>query len=178
LQRAAPSAGETVMTIRFAIPVLAAMLVVAAPQALAANQQPLVLTTNQTSVMNVAASPGTIVVGNPSIADVTVEGRQIFLHGRAFGTTNVVLFDTKGGLMQEFEVFVQEGSSAEVSLYRAGVSYTFVCVKDCQPILHPGDEKEWFAMLNGQMRMISNMATDQKSSDGSSNGEATPPPAQ
>jgi len=165
------------MTTRYALPILAFALALAAPQALASNQQKLVLTTNQTSVMNMSNSPGTVVVGNPSIADVTVQGRQVFLHGRAFGTTNIMFFDAKGEFIQDYEVVVQEGSSSEVSLYRSGVSFTYVCANDCQPVLHPGDDKDWNAMVSGQMRMISNMATDQKSSDGTSDTEPPPPPA-
>ena len=58
--------------------------------AVAEAGQPVTVFTDHSRVFDLGRAPATIVVGNPSIADVTISGTQILLHARSYGTTNVI----------------------------------------------------------------------------------------
>lgn len=138
----------------------------------------LVLYASRTKFMQMDAPPGTVVIGNPSIADVTINGSQVFLHGRNYGSTNIMIFDAKGQLAREYEVVVQEGAQDYVTVYKAGASLTYACVGECQPTLKPGDAPGYMAGIAKQFRTVSGLATGQQASDGTDNVPEPPPPAQ
>ena len=58
--------------------------------------QELIIKTDQTQLINVSGNPGAVVIGNPSIADATVHGDKVFVHGRAYGSTNLIILDQDG----------------------------------------------------------------------------------
>lgn len=132
----------------------------------AAAAEPLALLTDQTKVLAVPKTPGTIVVGNPSIADVTIQENNIFLHGRAFGVTNIILMDEAGVPMSEFEVTVTTGGSPHVAIYKGGnVRFSMVCAPFCEGELQQGDEKDWFKTLLSQTQGKVGLATGKTASD-------------
>jgi hypothetical protein len=113
----------------------------AAHQASAA--EPLVLLTDQTQLLTLPRPAGTIVVGNPTFADVTVQGQLVFLHGRGFGTTNIIIMDEAGAQMADFEVTVQMGGSNNLAMYKAGQRFSYVCAPNCEGTLQVGDPVGW-----------------------------------
>ncbi len=165
------------MKTKFTLSTLALLTALTGGSAGAAAIEQLTLYSSRTSYMQMAEPPGTVVVGNPSIADVTINGNQVFLHGRNYGSTNIMIFDTKGQLAQEFEVVVQEGAQNHVTVYKGGPSITFACINDCQPTMKPGDNPEYLRDVANGFKAVTNMATGQKSSDGTDE-VPTPPPAQ
>ena len=117
---------------------LAAFLTFAMPVAGQAAET-LTLLTDQTQLLALSGTPATVVVGNPSIADVTIQGNEVFLHGKAFGTTNIIIMDAAGTRMADFEVTVMKGGSHDVAVYKAGSRYSYVCAPDCEATFHVGD---------------------------------------
>jgi hypothetical protein len=161
---AAPAKDTNAMMIKTSLTAisLCAALVSANPAA----AEPLALLTDQTKALTVAKTPATIVVGNPSIADVTIQDNNIFLHGRAFGTTNIILLDEAGATMSEFEVTVTNGISTHVAVYRGGYfRYSMVCAPVCEGELQQGDEKEYFSTLLSQANGKLGLATGKTASD-------------
>jgi hypothetical protein len=133
--------------------------------------EPITILSDQSQILNMARTPGTVVVGNPSIADVTIQGKQVFLHGKTYGTTNITILDETGGQLGMFEVTVQLGGSNNVALFKAGALASYVCAPDCESSLHIGDEKDYFKNLVTQANAKIGLATGQKSGE-----SATPPP--
>ena len=82
--------------------------------------QELIIKTDQTQLLNVSGVPGAVVVGNPSIADATVHGNKIFVHGRAFGSTNLIILDQNGNQLVSLDITVQLGGENNLALYKAG----------------------------------------------------------
>ena len=144
-------------------------LAMAAAPAFAA--QPLILMSDQSQILTMARAPGTVVVGNPSIADVTIQGNLVFLHGKTYGTTNITILDEAGAQLGMFEVTVQLGGANNVALFKAGLQTSYVCAPDCESSLHIGDDKEYFKNLTSQANGKIGLATGQKSGEA-----ATPPP--
>lgn len=139
---------------------------------------PLSLKTDQTQVMTMDAPPGNIVVGNPSIADITIEGNQLFLHGRGYGTTNMIIFDSKGNVAYDFEVTVQDGGANNNITMISGsqMMQTYSCMPTCQVTLHVGDNSGYFGSVISAMGAKNGAATGAKSSDGSGTPSPQPPP--
>ena len=89
--------------------------------------QELVVKTDQTQLISISGNPGTVVIGNPSIADVTVHGNKIFVHGRAFGSTNLIILDENGNQLSNLDVTVQLGGENNVTNLQ-GWSALFICM--------------------------------------------------
>ncbi len=83
--------------------------------------------------------PGTaadVIVGNPDIADVTVvDGRNVFVSGRAAGLTDVVVLDAAGRTLMSGSVRVglpgETGDGPQVSIARGTGVTTVSCTPRC-----------------------------------------------
>lgn len=79
-----------------------------------------------------------VVVGNPAIADVTVDGpRTITVFGKAPGGTTLAVLDAGGGVLAQRQVVVLAGGETSVTL-RYGTGKTWVpggatAIVDCGP---------------------------------------------
>lgn len=133
--------------------------------------QELILKTDQTQLINVSGNPGAVVIGNPSIADATVHGNKLFVHGRAFGSTNLIILDENGNQLASLDVTVQLGGLNNVAIYRAGVRFSYVCAPNCEATLQSGDQVDWFGDIAKMDAKKSGAAT------GKSTVESAPAPA-
>jgi len=115
----------------------------AAPHSAFAGE-PITVYTDHSRVLSVSRPPATIIVGNPSIADVTIQGNQVLLHARSFGETNIIVLDEQGSQLADYEVTVQLGGKNNVAVFKAGYRYSYICAPDCESTLHVGDDKEYF----------------------------------
>ena len=83
---------------------------------------------------------GTILVGNPTIADVTVLGKDtIFVSARSIGSTNIIVLDENNDEIRTFEVFVREPTTKRVVLRNAGAVENYQCAPDCLRALTQSD---------------------------------------
>jgi hypothetical protein len=104
---------------------------------------PITLVTDKSTMIMVSAEPATVVIGNPSIADVSLNGKQIFLHGHAFGDTNVLIYDSVGNKLADFDISVGLENEKMASVFVGGtepgrISYT--CAPYCERSIQPGDK--------------------------------------
>ena len=121
--------------------------------------QELIIKTDQTQLINVSGNPGAVVIGNPSIADATVHGDKIFVHGRAFGSTNLIILDQNGNQLASLDITVQLGGVNNVALYKAGARFTYVCAPNCEATLQSGDQVQWFGDISKMDAKKSGAAT-------------------
>lgn len=136
--------------------------------------QELIIKTDQTQLISISGQPGAVVIGNPSIADATVHGDKIFVHGRAFGSTNLIILDENGNQLSSLEITVQRGGENNLAMYKAGARYSYVCAPACEATLQSGDLPDWFADIAKMDGKKSGLATGKSSAD----SEAAPAPAQ
>ena len=132
-------------------------LALAAGPALAATD--LILTADQAKLLAVTGEPGTIVIGNPNIADVTVQGSQVFVHGRNYGTTNMIVFDRDGNQLAAFDITVMMGGSHNLTVYKAGGRFSYACAPNCEASLQVGDATDYFDNASKQMAGKTGLAT-------------------
>jgi Flp pilus assembly secretin CpaC len=117
--------------------------------------EPITIQSDSSKLLTVAATPGTVVIGNPSIADVTMNGKQIFIHGRAFGETNLLIMDTQGNQIVNFDITVADNGTNTVTLYRGVKRYSFSCAPNCGSVMMVGDaDMEDIITQNGKKSMI------------------------
>jgi Pilus formation protein N terminal region len=119
--------------------VLAGVATVLAMAGQAQAGQPFVVGTDMTSLVTLSTEPATIAIGNPSIADVTLNGKQVFIHGHAFGDTNVILLDRAGNMIANFDVTVKYEVANMVSIFGKGQRWSFTCAPYCESVMIPGD---------------------------------------
>ena len=95
---------------------------------------------DQAKILQVSGAPGTVVIGNPSIADVTVQGDQVVLVGRNFGVTNVIVLDRDGRQLAALDVTVQYPDKNAVHIFKAAGRMSLVCAPVCEDTLQVGDD--------------------------------------
>jgi hypothetical protein len=121
---------------------LAAGLAAHAGPALAED---LVVKYDQSQLMRLPRPASEIIVGNPAIADVTVQGGALLVvTGKTFGITNLIALDSERNIIREARIVVQRDDRKIVNLMRGGVRQTYSCTPECQTTLTVGDDSAHF----------------------------------
>lgn len=96
---------------------------------------------NKTQILRLPAQAGSIIIGNPDIADVTVQSpTMLFVIGRGYGETNLVILDRDGQTMMDADVQVTSITPSNgVRLFNAKSRETYSCSPYCQPSPVLGD---------------------------------------
>lgn len=114
----------------------AALAATAGAFAMSAFAGQLTVEINKTKPLSVAGQASSIVLGNPDVADVTVtEANRLFVTGKAFGTTNLIIYNIEGRQIYSADVVVTTNSSNLVSVVRAGASEVVDCSPNCGPVV-------------------------------------------
>jgi len=97
---------------------------------------------DESAIVQTSAPIGSVMVGNPSIADVTVvDARRVAVLGRSYGMTNLIVLDRMGRPIMQQRVSVAPAQSGRVSLYRGPLVHNFACSPRCERTPMPGEEK-------------------------------------
>ena len=135
--------------------------------------QELVIKTDQTQLISISGNPGTVVIGNPSIADVTVHGNKLFVHGRAYGSTNLIILDENGNQLSALDITVMLGGENNLQVYKAGARFSYVCAPGCEGTLQSGDAAGFFGDISKMDAKKSGTAQGKASTE-----QEAPPAAQ
>jgi len=118
------------------------LIAVAAP---AAAVEPIVVQLDQARVMKLPDRAATVVIGNPLIADISLQHSGIgVITGKGFGATNVVVLDRTGTVLLERTIEVTWPSDPIVVVYRGASRETYSCTPDCSRRIMLGDFPEYF----------------------------------
>ena len=108
-------------------------LLASAAMAGAAAAQTLVVPIDHSTRLNVSGSASSVVVGNPQVADVTVvDSHTVFVSGRGFGETDVVVLDAAGRTLYAGEIVVGSPNVGRVSVYRGQARTDMACAPGCE----------------------------------------------
>ena len=119
---------------RSILPLLAAAALLAIPAAAAAQSQPLNVDIDQSTRVQLRAPAGSVIVGNPLIADVTVvDANTLFITGKGYGVTEVVAVDGVGRTIFQGEIVVTGGSTGSVRVWRGAQATEMACAASCAP---------------------------------------------
>lgn len=154
------------------------------------NTQTYSVDLNKTQVVHLPQKAGAIVVGNPAIADISVHSdKTIFVIGRGYGETNVMVLNTTGQVVMDANIQVINAlPSNGVRVYRgsSGERNTYNCAPYCNPAPVLGDSGTFIASNQGSTVQINNQVANTSSVTSSPNtfdsfgasvqGDPTPPP--
>ncbi|MBS1180799.1 MAG: hypothetical protein H6Q99_679 [Proteobacteria bacterium] len=107
---------------------------------------------DQARLYRLAAPASTIIIGNPSIADATLQDSQtLIVTGRAYGQTNLIVLDEQGETITDVQLAVLSASENLVTIYKGVKRQSLSCLPECQPAAVPGDDSEHFSGILGQV---------------------------
>jgi Flp pilus assembly secretin CpaC len=91
------------------------------------------VTMNQAKIVKLSRPADTIVVGNPAIADASVQDAStIVLTGKGFGVTNLVVLDQDGSPIIDEQITVVRQAASSVRIYRRAEVQTMSCTPYCE----------------------------------------------
>lgn len=128
---------------------VAAALVLSAGAALAQSGGGIDVVINQARIVKLARPADTVVIGNPEIADVSVQDAStIVLTGKGFGVTNLVILDEAGAPIVDEQVVVSRSFANSVRIYRRSQVQTLSCSPYCEGAFRTDAERQSEAEMN------------------------------
>jgi hypothetical protein len=108
---------------------------------------------DQARLLKIPERVTTIVIGNPLIADATLQsGGILVVTGKGYGSTNLMALDREGRVVMNKSVQVLgPGTEDLVVVYRGVVRETWSCAPECQPRNTLGDSKDYFGETLGEI---------------------------
>jgi hypothetical protein len=125
---------------------ISAVLFLFAAAAPAGAVEPIFVPMDQARILKIPDRAATLVIGNPLIADVTVErGGVAVVTAKGHGTTNIVALDGAGIVLMERPIAVKEPAGPTVVVYRGSTRQTYSCTPECSALVALGDTgKDYF----------------------------------
>jgi len=114
---------------------LGAAAVLAAPVFAAAQSASLNVEIDQARRVQLRGPAGSVIVGNPQIADVTVvDANTLYITGKGYGVTEVVAVDPVGRTVFQSQIVVTAGDgSGRVRMWRGATATEMACASSCSP---------------------------------------------
>lgn len=127
-----------------AVGVALAPMLVGAPPALATDEVLITVNANMARVLRINAPAATVIIGNPGIADVTIQDpRTLVLTGKSFGRTNMIVLDSAGEPIADTIVEVSQSKTDNVTVFMGMARTSMACAPDCQPVIMLGDDTDF-----------------------------------
>jgi hypothetical protein len=106
---------------------------------------------DEARLMKLPEHVASIVIGNPLIADATLQpGGTLVVTGKGYGLTNVIALDRTGAVLMEKSIEVTGPAGGAVFVYRGIERETYSCAPICERRITLGDNKDYFDGLLGQ----------------------------
>lgn len=142
---------------------------IAAPQPAAAND--LIVSYDQSQLLRLPRNIDQIIIGNPSIADVTVQGGNLLVvTGKTFGITNIIALDAEQNVIQDQRIIVQRDERRIVNLHKGSKRQSFSCAPNCTPTITIGDSDAFLGQILKQAEQKTGFSSG--STEGSAGGIA------
>jgi hypothetical protein len=137
------------IVVPLALPVIA--VIGLTPVATANPGSTVTVKADQATLVALAGEPATVVVGNSLFAEVSLEKGMIVIHGRQYGTTNVIVLDKENAELASFELHVVRGGSQNVTVRKGTSAFSYLCAPACEGALQVGDNADHFDSISSGM---------------------------
>src|SRR5712672_312352 len=115
---------------------------------------------DQAKLVKLPAKVATIVVGNPLIADVTLQsGGIVVVTGKGYGATNFIAMDRSGDVLVDRQIQVEGPTERLVTVYRGVERESYSCAPICQRRITLGDGENYFKTAIDQAGSLSSQAS-------------------
>ena len=117
-----------------------------------AQADTLTVNIDEARIMKLPDRVATIVIGNPLIADATLQsGGILVITGKGYGTTNLMALDRTGRVITENTVQVRGPVRDNlVVVYKGVARESYSCTPECAPRATLGDDTKYFTDILGQ----------------------------
>lgn len=143
--------------------IVSAMLVsgMVAPNIALALENSVQVNVNLARILRIASPANTIIIGNPGIADVTIQDSQtLILTGRSFGITNLIVLDQAGNPIVDTMIEVVQNKDGLITVFQGLAKTTLACEPHCQPVIMLGDNTEFTADTIASSGMVEQSASN------------------
>ena len=114
---------------------------------------------DQARVVKLPEKVATLVVGNPLIADVSLQpGGTMVVTGKGYGATNVMAIDRSGAVLIDRMIQVEAPTEKLVTVFRGVNRETYSCTPVCQQRITLGDGSDYFKSTLDQAGSRNNQA--------------------
>src|SRR5476651_661252 len=126
----------------------------------ASTGEPIAVNVDQAKLIRLPDRVATIVVGNPLIADVTLQtGGIIVVTGKGYGATNFIAMDRSGEVLVDRVIQVEGPTDQLVTIYRGVERESYSCMPICQRRVTLGDGEGYLKATMDQAGTLSNQAS-------------------
>jgi Flp pilus assembly secretin CpaC len=122
--------------------------------------EPISVVVDQASLVRLPEKAASVVIGNPLIADVSLQpGGMVVVTGKGYGATNVLAIDRSGAVILDRVVNVSSPNDRIMTVYRGVERESYVCTPDCQRRVMLGDGPTYFKATLEQNTTLNGQAT-------------------
>lgn len=112
------------------------------------------------TIMQVPDEASMLVIGNPAIADATIQRNGlIVVTGKSYGTTNLIALNRAGVQLREFMIHVTAPKKRTLTVLRGGARETWSCSPRCEQTVTLGDAPDYFGASSAQIGSRNGLAS-------------------
>ncbi|ODT67261.1 MAG: hypothetical protein ABS75_24165 [Pelagibacterium sp. SCN 63-23] len=127
--------------------------------AIAQDGGPITVNANMARVLRISAPAATVIVGNPGIADVTIQDPMtLILTGKSYGQTNLIVLDARGEPIADTLVEVTQMQAGVMTVYQGQARTTLACAPVCQPMVMMGDDSGFSGQTLASSQLVQSAA--------------------
>jgi Flp pilus assembly secretin CpaC len=131
----------------------------AAPSMAIAEDGPISVNANMARVLRLSAPAATVIIGNPGIADVTIQDpKTLVLTGKNYGQTNLIVLDASGEPIADTLIEVVQLQAGTMTIYQGLDRRTVTCSPVCQPTVMLGDNPGFTSEVIASSQLIEGLA--------------------
>jgi Flp pilus assembly secretin CpaC len=121
---------------------------------------PIAVNVDEAKLVRLPGKVATIVVGNPLVADVTLQaGGVIVVTGKGYGATNFIAMDRSGEVLVDRVIQVEGPTDKLITVYRGVERESYSCMPICQRRITLGDGDGYFKSTIEQAGSFNSQAT-------------------
>lgn len=143
----------------FAVLLSASLVLGSLAPVLAADSAPVSVQVNMARILRIDAPASTVIIGNPGVADVTIQDPQtLVLTGKSYGQTNLIILDASGNPIADTIIRVTQDLADIVTMYVGDKRQSYNCEPVCQSVIMMGDDVAFTGETVGSSQTVAGVA--------------------
>ena len=127
--------------------------------AMATDGAPINVNVNMARILRINAAAATVIIGNPGIADVTIQDPQtLILTGKSYGQTNLIVLDSAGNPIADTLIEVVQMQAGVVTVYQGQARTSLACAPICQSVVMMGDDPNFSSEAIASSQLVQQLA--------------------
>ena len=127
--------------------------------AMATDGAPINVNVNMARILRINAAAATVIVGNPGIADVTIQDPQtLILTGKSYGQTNLIVLDSAGNPIADTMIEVVQMQAGVVTVFQGQSRTSMACAPVCQSVVMMGDDPSFSSQAIASSQLVQQLA--------------------